>query len=116
MINRAAFILKYKAPALQWINQVGDQLLTGPTTLQDVNSDRTVYLIADDIADDPEKLEQWVQMNLQVLFESELDEWVNDSELWPDNLDYDLFDQWFSPECHTMVVDTLEEVIEEDGL
>lgn len=116
MINRAAFILKYKAPAVQWINDNGTENEAQALSLADVNSDRTVYLIADDIADDPEKLDQWVRINLQVLFESELDEWVSDSKLWPDALDYELFQQWFEPECHTMLVDTLEEPIEEDGL
>lgn len=116
MINRAAFILKYKAPAMQWINDVGTESEHKTLSLAQINSDRTVYLIADDIADDPEKLEQWVQINLQVLFESELDEWVSDSTLWPSPLDHELFQQWFEPECHTMLVDTLEEPIEEDGL
>lgn len=116
MINRAAFLLKYKAPAVQWINQHGSEDHHQDISLFEINSDRTVYLIAEDIADDPEKLDQWIKMNLQVLFESELDEWFSDSELWPKQLDYTLFQQWFEPECHTMLVDTIEEPIEEDGL
>lgn len=116
MINRAAFILKYKAPAVQWINKVGAEQGIEAQTQEAINSDRTVYLIADDIADDPEKLEQWVKMNLQLLFESELDEWSSDADLWPEELSYELFQQWFYSECHTMLVDTLEEPLEEDGL
>lgn len=116
MINRAAFLLKYKAPAVQWINEAGGDQEGGQTSVDEVNSDRTVYLIADDIADDPDKLDQWVKMNLEVLFESELDEWSTDPDLWPQDRTYELFQQWFDIECHTMLVDTLDEPIEEDGL
>lgn len=116
MINRAAFLLKYKTPAVQWINEAGGDQDGGTISVDEVNSDRTVYLIADDIADDPEKLDQWVKMNLEVLFESELDEWSTDPDLWPEDRTYELFQQWFDIECHTMLVDTLDEPIEEDGL
>lgn len=116
MINRAAFLLKYKMPAVQWINEVGAEQDADEVSLEEVNNDRTVYLIADDIADDPEKLNEWVQMNLDVLFESELDEWSSNPDLWPENRTYDQFQNWFDIECHTMLVDTLDEPIEEDGL
>jgi hypothetical protein len=82
----------------------------------DINSDRNVYLIADDIADNPETLDEWLQMNLQTLFESELEEWHPDPELWPKHLNYSLFQQWFDVECHTILVDTLNEPIEDDGI
>ena len=79
MINRAALLLKYKEPAIAWINEV-DPMHGGPgLTPEEVNSDRTVYLIADDAADTPETLEKWIKANLDVLFESELEGWYTDS-------------------------------------
>ena len=46
MINRSAIILKYKPPAVSWINEA-DPIEEHPgITIEDVNEDRTIYLIA----------------------------------------------------------------------
>ena len=45
MINRAALILKYKTPAIKWINEADPYQDDPGITNEFVNSDRTVYLI-----------------------------------------------------------------------
>ena len=42
MINRAAIILKYKAPAVRWINEADPYNADPGITAKNVNSDRTV--------------------------------------------------------------------------
>lgn len=106
MINRAALLLKYKAPAIAWINE-SDPIHDNPgITAEDVNSDRTVYLISDEVADTPATLENWIKANLEVLFESELEGWYTDPSLWPKKRNYALFKKWFEIECHSVLVDT----------
>ena len=42
MINRAAIILKYKPPAVQWINEVDPYEETQEISLEEANHERTV--------------------------------------------------------------------------
>ncbi|SMF69416.1 hypothetical protein SAMN02745866_04354 [Alteromonadaceae bacterium Bs31] len=107
MINRAALILKYKKPAIEWINDA-DPLDDDPQiSASDVNTERTVYLLREDVADTPELLEEWLKMNVDVLFEKELEGWYSDETLWPENRNYSLFKKWFKVECHTVIEDTV---------
>ncbi len=58
MINRAAILLVYKQPAVDWINNKPvsyDRDLV--ISLEDTNTDRTIYLIRDKDADTPDTLD-----------------------------------------------------------
>lgn len=114
MINRAAMLLKYKLPALKWINEADPEVPDQGLSLDEVNSDRNVYLVKQETAESPEALREWVELNLDVLFESELECWHSDEDLWPTDLDLTLFDEWFELECHTAIIDTVEEPIGDD--
>lgn len=104
MINRAALILRYKEPFIRWVNEV-DPVDDDPgITLAMANADSTIYLITED---DAESIEQWLSLNYQTLFESMLEEWYTDEALWPQDRTRSLFDQWFEPELHTVLVDTV---------
>jgi hypothetical protein len=112
MLNRTALILRYKEPALRWINENdpdGHQM-----TLEEVNADKTVYLVADDAADTPEKLRRWLKRNYLFFFESELEGWYTDEEMWPGELTLELFLKWFDAEFHGVILDTVRGVIVDD--
>ena len=115
MVNRAALILKYKAPAIKWINEADPYEDDPCITKEFVNSDRTVYLLKDEVADHPDDLADWVEMNVEILFENELSGWYNDPDLWPTDRSYTLFKKWFSVECHTVLEDTVGEPIIDDA-
>jgi hypothetical protein len=102
MINRAALVIKYRAPFIEWINDSDDDPNTGPISLADANADNQVYLID---LDDAEALDEWLDLNFQLLFENELEAWYEDEELWPAERDRDRFDEWFEVECHTLLYD-----------
>lgn len=102
MINRAALLLHYKAPFVKWINEADPYNDEAEITAEDANQDKTVYLI-DSL--EAENLEEWIELNHEVLFESELEGWSNDESLWPQNRDLDLFYQWFDVQCHTVLID-----------
>jgi hypothetical protein len=113
MINRAAVILKYKAPFIQWVNDADPYKDNPGITLESENKDCTVYLILEDNA---ENLEKWVSFNFEQLFESEIEDWYTDESLWPKNRNRKLFDEWFDVECHSVLIDTVDGKIIDDEI
>jgi len=113
MINRAAVILKYKAPFIQWVNDADPYKDNPGITLESENKDCTVYLI---LEDDAEKLEEWISLNFEQLFESEIEDWYTDESLWPKNRTRKLFDEWFDVECHSVLIDTVDGKIIDDEI
>ncbi|MCG9646935.1 hypothetical protein L1D18_23010 [Vibrio parahaemolyticus] len=77
MVNRGALMLRYEQPAVDWINKV-DPTKSGSFTLESVNTDRTVYLVSNEVADSPESIKEWVKLNCELLFENELFNWYVD--------------------------------------
>ena len=51
MLNRAAIILRYKEPAILWINKADPAHDDPCISAADVNTERTVYLISDQDGD-----------------------------------------------------------------
>lgn len=113
-MNRAALLLRYKAPAIRWINAADPNPAGREVTLEDANSNRPVYLISDEGAETFEAVRGWVETNFSVLFESELEGWYTDPDLWPRQLSLELFDNWFSVECQSMLFDTVGGAIVDD--
>ena len=113
MINRAAVILKYKAPFIQWVNDADPYKDNPGITLESENKDCTVYLI---LEDDAENLEEWISLNFKQLFESEIEDWYTDESLWPKNRTRNLFDEWFDVECHSVLIDTVDGKIIDDEI
>ena len=116
MLNRAALLLRYKEPAVRWINDA-DPYPSGKTvSLERANSELTVYLISDEDAETPTAVQEWVKLNFRLLFENELESWYTDPDLWPKPLSLDLFDRWFAVECHSVIVDTVGGAFVDDDL
>ena len=112
MINRAAVILKYKLPAVHWINEVDPYEESSEISLEDANHDRSVYLISDHDAENDVALQKWILLNYETLFEVELEGWYTDETLWPSKRSLMLFNEWFDVECHTVVEDIVGTPIE----
>ncbi|WP_416139908.1 hypothetical protein ACM26W_05895 [Halomonas sp. HK25] len=113
MLNRSALLLRYKAPAVQWINDADPSPSGVNVTLKEANSDLTVFLVSDEVSESPEEVRRWVKANWRSLFESELEGWYTDPALWP-KLTLKRFDEWFEVECHSVMLDTLGGPIEDD--
>jgi hypothetical protein len=101
MVNRAAIILKYKKPFIQWLNESDPYNDNPGITLENANEDCTVYLIHDE---DAENVEKWISFNFMYLFESELESWYTQDSLWPKDRNRKLFDEWFEVECHSLLI------------
>lgn len=113
MINRSALLVRLKQPFIDWINETDPSDTREKLTAAEANEDRTVYLIDEDEA---EFVDKWLELNFRQVFECELEDWVVDTELWPQDLTRELFDEWCLVECHTVVVDTVGSPIVDDDM
>ncbi len=113
MLNRAALILRYRQPFVDWINAVDPSTSASILTLADVNEERTVYLV--EVEDEPE-LAGWLEFNHVQLFEQELAGWYTDPSLWPRDRSLEMLRAWCSLELHTVVVDAGASRLRDDGL
>lgn len=112
MINRAALILRYKQPFVDWINSVDPNPSSSAVTLLDTEIERTVYLLE---VEDERELEEWLKVNHEALFEEELNGWYTDPKLWPKDRSLKMLKEWCALELHTVVIDTGESpIVEED--
>lgn len=113
MINRAALILRYKQPFVDWINTADPSSDLHNLTLADVGREGTVYLIE---VEDEEELTRWLTRHHEELFEQELWGWYTEPALWPRDRSLKRLKEWCSFELHTVVIDTGETLLEDDSL
>ncbi len=111
MLNRAALILRYKQPFVDWINAVDPSPTSHFLSLADVDSERTVYLI--DVEDEDE-LADWLRRHHSEIFGEELKGWYTDPKLWPRNRSLKVLKEWCALELHTVVLDFSDSLIERD--
>jgi hypothetical protein len=116
MLNRAAIILEYKEPAIHWVNEADPSPESDPLSMDDANTERTVYLVSEDDADGDEAVDRWLRANYENLFEAELEGWYTDPSLWPQERTWSLFREWFDIECHTALIDTVGDAIYDDEI
>ena len=106
-INRSVAIIRPKRPFVDWANSIseGEEF-----TIEDLNVECNAVLLPDYIADnyDGVLLEDF----FKDIFELELSSWTTDYSQWPRNIDYEEFLKWFDFELHSMVFDSLDDVIE----
>ena len=116
MLNRSAISVKLRQPFVDWINSISDSG-EDEVTLDDVNQESTTYLIPE--LEEEEDLEQLVEERYLDILENELFSWEEDDELWPEDIDRALFDEFIRLEPAFMVFDLddqaplLAQVIEE---
>lgn len=104
-LNRVALTVTAKPAFLDWLRTLpeGESL-----TLDRVNLECTVYLVPED-EDDPAVL---VEDHFERIFEQELLAWCTDSDLWPENLDYESFLRYFDVRVGSTVFDLGQDDLE----
>jgi hypothetical protein len=104
VLNRAALIVRYKQPFVEWIN-AAEPNPQQRLKLTDANDNNSVYLIE---VEDEDDLPSWLQVNGVALMEAELSGWFPEEALWPKDRSLALFNKWCAVELHTLVFDTGE--------
>ncbi len=112
MLNRTALILRYKQAFVDWINAVDPSPSSHVLTLSEANDEHTVYLVE---AEDHDELSLWLSRHHKDLFEEELSGWYTDPSLWPVDRSLKVLEEWCSLEVHTVVVDTGQSALEDEG-
>lgn len=110
MLNRTAIILRYREPFVRWINEADPYILDPAITIG--SDEQNVYLIHQ--IEHRDELDEWIALNHEVLFESELEGWYTDEALWPKNRTLELFNKWVHVEYHTVVIDVVDAPLLDD--
>jgi len=105
-INRAAVILKPRAPFLKWVNDADPNPNAHPLTMDDLQKEPTVYLIPE--FDSDEEAAELVKAGYEILFENVLLDWYTDESLWPKNRTYEMFCRWFDYSVYSIVLDLVD--------
>ena len=108
MLNRSVAILRPKQPYLDWANSVNDGGLP-----PQVDGEQTAYLLPSNERDHDGSLT--IEQCYEGLFECELAEWHQLEEDWPADRTYAMFQQWFSVEWHSVVLDLCGDPLVDDG-
>ena len=103
-INRNAILVKPKKPFIEWLNEVFKD--EAPVTSMEENN---IYLVREMASN--EDVEKWVSKNFESIFVNELNDWCADEDEWPGERTYKLFQEWFSFEIHSMILDLEEEPV-----
>ena len=103
--NRAAIIVRPKAPFIEWVRSAGGD--SSHITTREIRDEPNVYLVQDSEMDSEKN--QVIADNYINIFEEELFGWITDEAAWPNNRDLKTFKQWFQVDFHTMVLDLGDE-------
>jgi hypothetical protein len=99
-VNRSSVVVLPKPAFSDWARK------TFPEDELSSNSEleKNMYLI--NCMDENSEFDEWLKNNYEYLFENELYERFDDNSLWPDELTYELFNQWFDVQFYSVVYDT----------
>ena len=103
--NRAAIIVRPKAPFVEWVRNADDA--SDHITTEDIPEEPSVYLVSD-YEMDGEK-DQIIKETYKEIFEEELNGWITDESMWPKKRDLKTFKEWFDVAFYCMVFDLNEE-------
>lgn len=107
-VDRIAAVVKPTVKMLEWLNNCPAQ--QEHLILQNLRKDCIVLLIPE--FDGPRQASEYVKSIFQPIFEAELISWGIPENLWPKDIDIELFKSWFDIEFHSMLYDVayLEEM------
>jgi hypothetical protein len=115
-LDRSAFCIIAKKPALDWIietekNEPNDVIQLGAMnwSLDKVNEEPSVFLLPSEIEllSKNEQIKIWKKAKKRA-FEEFLSSFCSDEKLWPVNVNETLFDQWFSVKPMGIIYDIMD--------
>ncbi len=97
-IDRTAFMVKPKTAFLNWVSQITDGSIdTGEFTKG------RIYLAP--MMFESNELGKWLKKNFDTIFSIELNGWSEATDEWPQKRTYKMFNDWFSVEQYSDVID-----------
>lgn len=99
-INRNAIVVKAKKPFYDWVSYVDPEF-----PIVD-NDEGTVYLIKE--LKTKAKIESWLKKNFDKIFINEMNDYHTDITDWPQKRTFKIFNEWFSVEVSSLIVDMVD--------
>ncbi len=110
-INRATVVVKPKQPFIDWLNTVfSDEKYT----LEKFRQNNLTFLIP--IFDNPDDTIKYLKKSFHQIFDWELFGWYTDTDAWPENRNWKMFNEWFDIEVNSEVYDLVGTPIEVEKL
>ena len=103
--NRTAVVVLPKQPFLDWLHSADPT--SRNLTLQDLAEDPSVYMIPEAL--DDSWATHFLTSSCGDIFEEQLAGWYTDEDVWPKDLSFDIFKQWYQYSFHYMVIDLSDE-------
>ena len=107
VVNRSALSVRPTQAFVNWINQLEATEGEDDLLLEDVERESTVYLIAE--MDSEEAVRTYLKARYLDLLENELRAWEEDVRLWPETLDWALFEEFLQVEYSYLTLDLEDE-------
>lgn len=101
IVDRIAAIVRPKQKMLDWLQNHTD--VDAKISLDGLQNDCTALLIP--TFDSPRQAREYIKQTFPAIFEGELTSWGLPKTAWPADRNYDLFNDWFNIEFHSVVLD-----------
>ena len=112
-VNRTAVVIRPKQPFVDWLNSIPGE--SSNNTLKTVTSENLTFLIPDFFG--PKESLDYIKEVYSDIFKFELFGWYTAEELWPQKRNWKMFQEWFSIEINSEVLDlVVDEEIEKEDL
>jgi len=106
MVNRGLVIATAKEPFREWLLSLPDP---SDVSLEEINEDRTAYLIPE--FEDDDQRDRILRKLFILIFEDQLTGWWTREEDWPQKRDLRTFKKWFDLQIHAVVEDLVDGVL-----
>ncbi|MNH27633.1 hypothetical protein D3C79_877550 [compost metagenome] len=111
-INRFSLHIHFLQPYLEWYNSIFPE--EAFPSVEEINkTQKTTYLIP--VFDNDEEIEEYLKENFETFFVDELFAVSMAQETWPQDITWELFNEWFEIDVTPMVVDYGEEELIDEG-
>ena len=107
VVNRSALSVRPTQAFVDWINQLEATEGEDDLLLEDVERESTVYLIGE--MDSEDAIDAYLRERYLDILENELRAWEEDVRLWPETLDWSLFEEFLQIEFSYLALDLEEE-------
>ena len=107
VVNRSALSVRPTQAFVDWINQLEATEGEDDLLLEDVERESTVYLIGE--MDSEEAIQAYLRERYLDILENELRAWEEDVRLWPETLDWALFEDFLQIEFSYLALDLEDE-------
>lgn len=100
LLNKNAIAVRLKEGFLKWLESIDNTI-----DIEEAGKERRIYIIPSLVMLDDEIIEGYLRENYKKIFATELWGWYTDIKMWPEEISYEVFREWFEIEICDAVYD-----------